>query len=166
MDTPPTCKTDSGSKIRLAFDAIKRYGVCKETAWAYDSSKTNVQPSFIAYKEAIQNKITAYYRITSSGEQKLQEIKNALAQNHPIVFGIPVANSFRSVNSDKVIRIIGDPGDPVIGGHALVITGWSASKQAFEVRNSWGLTFGVNGYCYMHKDYIIGLSSDLWVPTI
>lgn len=166
LDTPPSVNTDGGSKIRFAFDSIRRYGVCKETTWTYDTNKVNTQPSFLAYKESLQNKITAFYRIDTCGDEKFQQIKNALAQNHPIVFGISITDSFRRVNSDAVIRIPSNASDPYIGSHALCITGWSASREAFEVRNSWSDSWGNKGYCYMHKDYIVGLSNDLWVPSI
>ena len=165
-DLPPTTGKDGGSKIRFAFDSIKRWGVCKESTWTYDTSKVNTQPGWLCYKEAIQNKITAFYRIDTHGEEKIQQIKNALAKNNPTVFGIPVTNSFRRCNSDTVIRIPSNPMDPYIGGHCMIITGYSGQRECFEVRNSWSENWGVKGYCYMHQDYIEGLGSDLWIPTI
>ena len=47
------------------------------------------------------------------------------------------------------------------------IVGWSETKQAFEVRNSWGENWGVKGYCWIDKDYIsANITANIWVPTI
>lgn len=40
------------------------------------------------------------------------------------------------------------------GGHATSIIGYSDSKSAFLIRNSWGTSWGLNGYCWMlYKDF-------------
>jgi C1A family cysteine protease len=49
----------------------------------------------------------------------------------------------------------------------MVIVSWDEDRQAFEIRNSWGNTWGLNGYCWMSKDYITNSQTqDLWAPTI
>ena len=43
--------------------------------------------------------------------------------------------------------------DTVRGGHAICIVGYRSDGR-FIVRNSWGPTWGVNGFGYLHPDYI------------
>jgi C1A family cysteine protease len=160
---PPATNNDNGTQIYLAFDSIMRYGVPNELTWSYDTSKVAVKPNWLSYREAIQNKIKAYYRIEATGNDRVLQCIKALYSGCPVVFGTSVAKSFLSAGSG----VVNLPSDSFIGKHAMIITGWSASKQAFEVRNSWGTTFGVNGYCWMHKDYIAEtITRDLWVPTV
>jgi C1A family cysteine protease len=164
LDTPPCSDTDGGSKIRFAFDSMARYGVPYENTYPYDISKVNDRPTIIAYREAMQNRISKFYRIDGIGEDRVGQIKQALCSGCPVVFGTKVGNNFKVCNSDAVIT---DPGGWYLGGHALVIVGWSEEKQAFEIRNSWGEDWGCEGYCWMDKNYIMAdITSDLWVPTI
>jgi C1A family cysteine protease len=51
------------------------------------------------------------------------------------------------------------------GRHAMVICGYNG-KDAFKVRNSWGTTWGEDGYGWMSEGYIAWHSTkSLWVPT-
>jgi hypothetical protein len=43
--------------------------------------------------------------------------------------------------------------DTVRGGHAVCIVGYRDDGR-FIVRNSWGTTWGDNGFGYLHPDYI------------
>jgi hypothetical protein len=40
----------------------------------------------------------------------------------------------------------------VVGGHALLITGYSARRRAWRWRNSWSRSYGVNGSAYIRHD--------------
>ncbi len=164
IDTPPCGHIDNGSGIRFAFDSVRRYGVPLEADYPYDTSKVNKKPGFLVYKKAIQNKLKAFYRIDGVGHNRLTQIKQALNAGNPVVFGTQITNFFRGIRDDSVVQ---KPSSGFIGGHAMVIVGWSESKDAFQVRNSWGESWGNNGYCYMSADYIRWeKTSDLWVPTI
>jgi C1A family cysteine protease len=164
LENPPTYNVDKGSRIRLAFDCMARYGAPSEKIYPYDVSKVNERPTIIAYREAIKNRISKFYRIDGEGAVRVGQIKQALSGGNPVVFGTKVAESFKWVNSDAIVY---NPGGGWIGGHAMVIVGWSESKQAFEVRNSWGTGWGVNGYCWMDKNYIASsITSDIWAATV
>jgi len=164
LANPPICNVDDGSHIRFAFDSMARYGVPSEKTYPYDISKVNKRPSIISYREAIKNRISKFYRIDGIGVNRLIQIKQALSAGYPVVFGTKVAESFKHVKSDAIVF---NPNGGWIGGHAMVIVGWSETKQAFEVRNSWGEDWGVKGYCWMDKNYILAsITSDIWVPTV
>jgi len=164
LTNPPICNVDDGSHIRLAFDSMARYGVPSEKTYPYDISKVNKRPTLISYREAIKNRISKFYRIDGKGATRILQIKQALSAGNPVVFGTKVAESFKHITNDAVVF---NPKKGYIGGHAMVIVGWSETKQAFEVRNSWGEDWGVKGYCWMDKDYIsASITADIWVPTV
>jgi C1A family cysteine protease len=164
LSNPPTCDSDSGSRIRLAFDCMARYGAPTEKTYPYDTSKVNDRPSILAYREAIQNRISKFYRIDADGLGRIAQIKQALSSGNPVVFGTKVARSFQEVNSDAVVTM---PDGGWIGGHCMCIVGWSNDKNAFEVRNSWGEDWGVQGYCWMDANYIAAdITTDIWAPTV
>ncbi len=164
LANPPIYNVDKGSSIRLAFDSIARYGVPSEKTYPYIFSKVNDRPTILSYREAIKNRISKFYRIDGKGDVRILQIMQALSAGYPVVFGTKVTESFKQVKSDAIVFY---PNGGWIGGHAMVIVGWSESKQAFEVRNSWGEDWGVKGYCWMDKGYITAsVTADIWVPTV
>ena len=67
-------------------------------------------------------------------------LKAALIANGPCIGGLPVynySNEFWKKN----------PGDSLIGGHAISIAGYD--DTGFLIRNSWGRSFGDNGYTHI-----------------
>ena len=164
LEYPPAGSSDNGTKIWLAFDAATRYGIPKESTWQYTSENVNIRPSILAYREAIQHRIYGFYRLTSSGDKLVAQIKQCLNSGSAVVFGTRVGDEFRNVKPGQVLE-----GPPWFngGGHALIITGYDFDKKAFIIRNSWGSSFGDNGYCLMSHGYITSIFSyDFYTATL
>lgn len=168
MDGRSDIDKDEGTFIRLCFDVLSRFGICREDlpagkgGWPYDLAKLHTLPDLKAMRAATGHRIHSYYRITGTGEDRLDEIISALRSDHPVVFGTQLAASFRKVSS---LTPIGPPDGVTIGGHAMLVVGYLASK-GFIVKNSWGTSWGNNGFCIMTPDYLAwDGTQDLWVPT-
>jgi C1A family cysteine protease len=162
LDTPSS-NEDKGSRIRLALDAMARYGAPSEKTYPYDMAKVNERPTILAYREAIKNRISKFYKI-SEEDVRVEQIKQAISCGNPVIFGTKITNSFRTVNDDSIIM---KPEDGWIGAHCMCIVGWSEDRQAFEIRNSWGENWGVKGYCWMDKEYIASnVTTDIWAATL
>lgn len=67
-------------------------------------------------------------------------LKQALVLNGPCIGGLPVKDSYRNDFWN---------GYGFEGGHAIAIIGYD--KDGFIIRNSWGSTYGYDGYS--HLDY-------------
>jgi hypothetical protein len=65
-------------------------------------------------------------------------LKQAIIINGPCVGGLPVYNSAIDEFWDK------EKGDELLGGHAVSIVGYN--NDGFIIRNSWGNTYGIDGY--------------------
>lgn len=164
LENPPETNTDSGSRIKFNLCSMSLYGACPEKLWEYDISKFNIRPAIIAYREAIKHRISAFYRIDKTGEDRILQVKQALSAGNIIIFGTKLSNSYRSVSDETVIF---PPTGSYIGSHAQLICGWSSAKKAFKIRNSWGIEWGFGGFCYMAPEYIkADITRDLWVITI
>jgi C1A family cysteine protease len=103
--------------------------------------------------------VNGAYRISSVGQQRVHDVKAAIAAGHPVIFGTEVDNAIFDVASGQVW-----PGcvGPSIGGHAILITGFAPSH--FEICNSWGSTYSDRGFFLASESAIAsGAASDFWV---
>jgi C1A family cysteine protease len=166
--------TDSGAQIRDGVKSVTTLGVCSEADWPYDAtpattdggpfpadSRAVLEPSTNLYEEALKNQVTSYQRVTRS----LSEFKGCLASGYPFLLGFSVYDSFEGdqVAADGVLNLPG-PDESPLGGHAVLAVGYDDSTQRFTIRNSWGTSWGQQGYFTMPYAYLLeaGLSSDFW----
>jgi len=157
---------DQGCYIHNALDSLTRLGVCEESVWPYSTSEVFTQPPIAAYKEGNDNTITAFYQITSQGNNKLNDIELAIRANHPVVFGTTVGTEFEAYDGGpQVLDITTQP----VGGHALLIVGIrtnASGQREFCIRNSWSSNWGIGGHVWFSSNYIMwDDTSDLFVPT-
>lgn len=157
-----TVSTDSGAQIRDGVKVVANQGVPPEDPdWPYDISKFAQQPPQSAYQDALSDRTVQYQRVV----QNLNQFKGCLASGFPFVFGFTVYDSFES---DQVAQTgvvpMPAPDENVLGGHAVMAVGYDDSQQRFIVRNSWGETWGMQGYFTMPYAYLTDphLASDFW----
>ncbi len=155
-----TVKSDSGAQIRDGIKTLAKQGVCPEKEWPYNIVKFAVKPTAKCYKDALQHQITSYHRVVT-----LDEMRNCLAAGFPFIFGFTVYESFESQQVAQTgILNMPQPGEKVLGGHAVVAVGYNDSEKRFLVRNSWGTGWGQQGYFTIPYDYLNdrNLSDDFW----
>ncbi|MFZ1081298.1 MAG: C1 family peptidase [Candidatus Kryptoniota bacterium] len=155
-----TVKSDSGAQIRDGIKTLAKQGVCPEKEWPYNIAKFAVKPTAACYKDALQHKISTYHRILT-----LNDMRTCLASGFPFVFGFTVYESFESPQVAQTgIVNMPQPGEKVLGGHAVLAVGYDDSQQRFIVRNSWGTTWGQKGYFTIPYAYLSdrNLSDDFW----
>lgn len=152
---------DSGAQIRDGVKSVSTLGAPPETMWPYNIAKFTDKPPKPAYTEAKKDLVSLYARVP----QVLTQLQGCLASGFPFVFGFTVYESFES---DAVAQTgmvpMPKPGEQVLGGHCVVAVGYDNANRHFIVRNSWGVNWGLQGYCMMPYEYIVSpqLSSDLW----
>ena len=170
-------KKDTGCTIRGTLKSLATYGICKESTWPYVIANFSKAPTAKMLTEGAQYQALAYASLDpvgSSPSQILTNVKSMLASGWPCDFGFDVYPSYKTVGSNglwpypKATEI-------QAGGHSVVAVGYddsvtcpNATKGAFLCRNSWGTSFGLNGYFYLPYDYVIkpfqgvALASDWW----
>lgn len=156
-----TIESDAGSTIRESAKAVKNYGAAPESQWPYDISKFKIRPSETAIEAAIQFEDQTYMKVSRT----LNSFKTRLAQGFPFVIGFTVYESFETDQVAKTgIMPMPLATESVLGGHAVAIVGYNDLKKTFIVRNSWGSSWGDEGYFYMPYEYLQqpSLSSDFW----
>lgn len=154
MDKSPDC---DGTSFTVAFDVLINRGVATMQTVPYSSldgcSQANLQGNWT--NEAGQNKIQYYRKI----EPSIQIIKQNLVKNIPVVLGAKLADNFMTWDSDEVLTSNTTFDNVGIHAyHALVIAGYDDSKGpggAFKVINSWGDSWGDQGYIWIDYDFLI-----------
>jgi C1A family cysteine protease len=157
-----TVHSDSGAQIRDGIKTVAKQGACKEEpTWPYKIARFDDKPPKKAYEEGKKYQAISYLRLS----QALSQLKGCLAEGFPFVFGFLVFESFET-------KEVADTGhvpmpkakEALLGGHAVLAVGYEESRQRFIVRNSWGTSWGMDGYFTMPYPYLTqsSLSRDFW----
>lgn len=158
---------DAGAYIRDVFKALNKWGLAKESFFPYKTQDFAKKPTEAAYTDGLTNLVIAYAAV----QQSESVIKQTLLSGAAVSFGFTVYNSFMSGNWDSLTGIMPIPKktEQVLGGHAVTIIGWSDSKKAFLIQNSWGTGWGQNGKFWMPYSFLLNSNEcdDFWcIETI
>lgn len=155
-----TINEDSGAYIRDGMKVLQTLGVSPETDYPYDVTKFTNQPTAQAEADAGAFKITEYHRVTD-----FLSMQAALAEGNPVVIGFTVYESFESAAVAKTGKApLPKRGEKVLGGHAVLVVGYKKIGRTLYaiVRNSWGTSWGDQGYFYLPQTFFKKYVSDIW----
>lgn len=74
----------------------------------------------------------------------LEDVQQALLQVGPVVLGISWYSGMYEAPNGLV-----DVSGYVVGGHCILLTGYSRPRDAYRWRNSWGASYGISGSAYI-----------------
>jgi len=161
---------DTGAYIRTTMGALVLFGAPPEKYWEYSEKEIDSEPPAFCYSFAQNYQALKYFRLdeqAKSEEKILQNIRETLAGEIPVMFGFTVYNSIREAKEGKIP--FPEKGESVLGGHAVLAVGYDdgmrigKSTGAFIIRNSWGDEWGDKGYGYLPYEYVLqGLALDWW----
>jgi len=159
---------DNGAYISDGIRATSTYGAPQETLWPYNINLFRTRPSSAAIADAVKRKVTS-----SQAAANFTAVQSALASGYPVIVGFDVYSSFEGAwgniphgqTGSGVMPYPNTRTEQLLGGHAVCIVGYNNANSTFIVRNSWGTSWGDNGYFYMPYQVIqnTAMSSDFWV---
>jgi len=169
---------DTGAFLRTTMGALAIFGVPPEEYWPYLIPDFDEEPSAFCYAFAQSFQSIVYYRLDPYGTAKdvlLNRIKTYLAAGLPSMFGFTVYNSIAQASENGEIPFPSSV-DRMVGGHAVMAVGFDdnkvikntnhggkETKGAMLIRNSWGKTWGLDGYGWLPYEFVIkGLAVDWW----
>ena len=159
---------DNGSYFVYAIECLKNEGICHENFMPYNEYDHTTPPSEKAFDDALQYRVTTVNTVN----QELKDLKSALYNGYPIVISVAMFSSFGNGKNGVIpMPSKGDYQNYQYSGqshlfHAMVIVGYDDNRKLFIVRNSWGESFGDNGYCYLPYDYITDFNLTNYACTI
>jgi hypothetical protein len=149
---------DDGATMRSICDSLKKFGVCYEEFDPYRNSYS-VKPSIEAYQESLRLKINSYQAIHGlKGIQTFLYLKK-----QPVLVGIDVFSTFEDCGTNGIVKMP-KRSEKSLGGHAILAVGYKkiGCKYYMIMRNSWGISYGLKGYCYLPFEYLEKYSYDNW----
>ena len=159
---------DSGCYLRDSLKCVNKYGSALESEFPYllqgqTESDYSQSPPPSVYTDALQYKVSQYVTINSVNNQPgINTLKSLLSNGTAFVGGIVCYSNFY----DSVNGVIPVPSGSVIGGHAILFVGYDDSKSLFKFKNSWGSSWGDNGYGYLPYQYFTnGNVSEVWTVS-
>ncbi|MEO8125847.1 MAG: C1 family peptidase [Bryobacteraceae bacterium] len=81
----------------------------------------------------------------------LDDVRKVLSAGCPVHVAMNTGGTFSNVGRDGLFNAAEAP-DGRHGRHAMLITGYVGNF--FVVKNSWGIDWGENGYCYIPKNVL------------
>ena len=150
-----------GIPTKNAVIALSQYG-CKRL---FIAEKTGCIPELsdeiISYGKPF--KINQNISKLPERENKLELIKNKVAQNKPLIIGVKYSNpkfisnglwDFNSKNS--------------LGGHAMCLIGYDDNKfgGSFEIMNSWGKESGDNGFIWIKYEDFFNVVDEVYLMNL
>ena len=152
---------DKGIFLRDGLKSLEKFGVCSELLWPYDIEKFDDRPTDECYEDAKKRKILQYQKLISN-----YYITEVLNSNKPVVFGMEIYDSFMDLNESISTVSFPSRKENSLGGHAMCMVGYDLKKRLFLAKNSFGITWGDNGYCWIPFDYIRQEGYDIWTFDI
>jgi len=159
-----TSNCSNGVYMGDAIANAMRYGFKRLLAPpALANCNTPVSDFSTYFSEAF--KPDAFYHVDLSQfttiKEKISVVKKIIASGRPMPFGMGVTNSLMGVGGGGLSSTyplwVPKPGEKNLGGHAMTLVGYSDSKfgGAFEVMNSYGDSFGDEGFFWIkYTDFI------------
>lgn len=123
----------------FALQSVKSSGVCDEERFPYASAFHNGLPACIIAADHAHH----LYKITSSSWYIFDAMrKNYLTQHGPLVACMDVYDDFFSYGGGVYHHVSGKK----VGGHCILVVGYSETNRCWICKNSWNTTWGDAGF--------------------
>lgn len=158
------CSRDLGMSYYAGLMILRDLGAATLSAFPYNFDDTCTQPSQAVADAALTYRAQGFGNIFAiQGDANLDTLKNLLASGQAFALAVPVYSSFFAVTYDDPIVQRHSQNESYYGGHALIIVGYDESMMAFKAVNSWGPSFGRDGFVYLSYDFVSYDSWEAWV---
>jgi hypothetical protein len=139
-----------GAYIQNAMELMTKKGVVVYNDFPYTDQDCSRQPNSVLDNKAAQNKMLGFTRLTDGESVRgisVRAVKEHLAKDAPVVIGMMVGGSFMQgmMGKEMWAPTNEDRSQMGFGGHAMCVIGYDDRKQAFQIMNSWGPEWGING---------------------
>jgi C1A family cysteine protease len=146
-----------GTTLKACAKVLVEKGTCEEKYWKYVAQVPG-KPEIGAYDNANRYKVEpGYIRITNE-----KELKASLVKYGPVLIGVLVYRNWYKQKKGHIPNLsfwenwLGQP----LGGHAIALVGYDDVTKEYKFKNSWGESWGDNGYGYITYKHMKAILMD------
>ena len=147
-----------GTNFEPAFDALIRSGAAAHVPFNNTMTCDGVTGTGNANNKLESYRIIAFTKeLSSNGPwgMEIANFKGHLIEHGPIAFGAQLGERFMDWNNASILSHDTDRIKGQHAYHAMVLVGFDDDKKAFRVLNSWGTTWGDNGFIWIDYDFFV-----------
>ncbi len=123
-----------------AYDYLVKTGSAEEANYPYHAVKETCQSAAVRpYKATVWGYVNSRVAVPS-----VAELKKALCKYGPLGVAVAVTPAFKAYKSG-----VFNESSSADVNHAVTLIGWDDSKQAWRIKNSWGIGWGESGYMWI-----------------
>jgi hypothetical protein len=167
-----------GSVISDALELLANEGSIPIHDFPYSDKSCSLSPSDDQVEQAEDYIIEDFRRLSSTTSQRslALAVRRALANKHPVAFGMLVGDAFQKYKKEDYTLKISAQDNELLdslgtdtmyqregwGGHAMAVVGYDDNRDggAFHVMNSWRSSWGDQGFIWIkYGDFIRWVTS-------
>lgn len=148
---------EAGASLYSGMQHLKTVGALPMSERPYNQNVCNVEnTSTMSTDEII---LSSRYRIPdfkSNSDNSIIAIRQSLGAGHPVVVGVKTPSDWQGNFKQTVgsVYTYNNSTGFTDGGHAMVAVGYDNELQAIKLMNSWGPSWGNNGFVWLsNKSY-------------
>jgi C1A family cysteine protease len=146
---PETMIEEGGTSLKAAVDILRKFGAVPEALLPFHiATKMYTGQENTFYATAATRKIASYFNL----QRNLPNWRAWLAAHGPVLVGLNVDHTWDNATATGGNLDTFQP-NTVRGGHAVALIGYRTDGR-FIVRNSWGTSWGDNGFGFPSEAYI------------
>ena len=133
--------TCAGGYVSVASDYLVGTGTSVETCYPYTQTEGSCDSACSDWEDTA-TRLGSWSYVGTGSAIDAATLKQAIYTKGPVVVGFRVYQDFDSYSSGVYSYSYGT----YRGGHAVLVVGWDDTAGAFIVKNSWGTSWGEDGY--------------------
>ena len=147
----------SGSSARGAMKGWHKHGVCSDSKWGYEPRADPETLTAARIVDAVARPLGAYFRVN---HKDLVAMHSAITEVGILYATAVVHSGWGNLTPEGYIPF--DNKYP--GGHAFAIVAYD--EKGFWIQNSWGESWGLDGFARISYDDWLVNGTDVWVARL
>ena len=137
--------------METALSDLQGFGILSESDYPYDQDKCQRLPRPDEDKAARSEMVLKNWKVAGD----LSRVKDSIASETPALVGLNTRARFDTYTTLSANNVYSQSSsENIVGGHALLIVGYDDNLGAFQVMNSYGSSWGYQGFAWISYDTI------------